>query len=937
MSASLPRGVAALVLALLAALLLVAAPAAVAPAAAAAAPEGTVDGVAVERFGGGGRIETAVEVSRAVFPDGAQTVTIARADAYADALVGAVAAAASGGPILLSAVDELSPQVGAELERLGAERVILLGGTDALDATVESTLAADYAVTRVMGANRFDTAAQLARLAPSPSTIFIAEGGSTDDTRGFPDPLAVASYAAFLGSPVLLAAGDALPTETRDAITELAPAEIVIVGGPDAVPTSIEEALAAEDPERIVRRLAGGDRYETSAAVYDEAISLVPDPGTRWLATGLDFPDALAAGPSVAASGNTLLVVDGDDIRDSGPVVQRIRSARGVLAQLNLLGETDAIGDDALAQLTEIIDPDLAAAAFCLTVLHFNDGESQLVDAGEGLEPFGGVARFASVLDREREAALAGTDDGCAERGVLSVSSGDNLLAGPEFTASLEKGVPFYDSIALDAMELDALALGNHEFDFGPDTTADFIDGFETSTQTRPLFVSANLDFEAETQLARLEDDGVLGDATLVEVADGVTAGVIGLTTPDLAAVSSPRGVVADPDLAGITQAQVDAVTAAGADLVVVISHLQDIDQESELVTQVRGVDVVVGGGGGELLTSGGELLVPGDAPNIAGSYPTFVADAGSTPVPIVTTSGDYRYLGALKARFDAGFDLLVDDAVDPLVSRAVRVGDAALPAGVAPDAEIQAEVVDPVAAFRAALDADVIGTTEVDLDGVRESVRAEETNLGDLAADSIVDAAQERAAEFGIATDDEFVGFVNGGGIRNNTVIAAGSDLSVGTTFDISPFGNFVSVTTDVTPEELKTILENGYAEIGGGAFAQVSGFEVVVDTAATAQESDADGAVTTPGERVREVTLEDGTPIVADGEPVTGAPNVSLVAPDFLARGGDGYPFPDREFTTVGLSDQQALEELIADDLGGVVSAAEYPVGGEGRITLR
>jgi len=934
MTASLPRGAAALVFALVASLVFVAAPGA---APADAVPEGTVVGVAVERFGAGGRIETAIEVSRAVFPDGAETVTVARADEYADALVGAVVAADNGGPILLNAVDEVSPQVDAELERLGAENVILLGGTDALDATVESTLATDYAVTRVMGANRFDTAAGLARLAPNPSTVFLAEGGSEDDTRGFPDPLAVASYAAFLGSPVLLTAGGALPTETQRALDELDPSEIVLVGGTAAIPQPVEDALAAQDEERIVRRLAGDDRYSTSAAVYDEAISLVPDPGTRWLATGLNFPDALAAGPSVAASGNTLLVVDGRDVRNSGPVVQRIRSARGVLEQLNLLGETDAISGDVLTQLTDILDPDLADAAFCLTVLHFNDGESQLVDAGEGLESFGGIARFASVLERERAAALAAADDGCAERGVLTVSSGDNLLAGPEFTASLEKGVPFYDSIALRSLGLDALALGNHEFDFGPDVTASFVDGFETSTVTQPLFVSANLDVEAEPELARLEDAGVLGDAALVEVADGVTVGVIGLTTADLPNVSSPRGVVADPDLAGITQAQADRLRGAGADLIVVISHLQDIDQEAALVTQVSDVDVVVGGGGGELLTSGGELLVPGDSTVVAGSYPTLTVDAESSPVPVVTTSGDYRYLGALKARFDDAFELLADDGIDPLVSRTVRVADAALPAGVAPDADLQSEVVEPVAAFRAQLDAEVIGTTEVDLNGVRASVRGRETNLGNLAADSIVSAAEDRAAAFGISTDAPFVGLVNGGGIRNNTVIPAGSDLSVGTTFDISPFGNFVSVTSGVTPSELKTVLENGYAEIGGGRLAQVSGFDVVVDTAATAQTYDEDGAVATPGERVVDVTLDDGTQIVADGEPVAGAPDVNLVAPDFLARGGDSYPFPDREFTTVGLTDQQALEEFIADDLAGVVSAADYPVGGEGRITLQ
>ena len=104
-------------------------------------------------------------------------------------------------------------------------------------------------------------------------------------------------------------------------------------------------------------------------------------------------------------------------------------------------------------------------AAFRLTILHNNDGESQLINAGRGLEDFGGAARFAAQVAKLRQEAI---DSGS---GVLVLSAGDNYRAGPEFSASLaRRPAPFYDTIALDLIGYDAIVLGNHEFDFGPDS-----------------------------------------------------------------------------------------------------------------------------------------------------------------------------------------------------------------------------------------------------------------------------------------------------------------------------------------------------------------------------------------------------------------------------------------------------------------------------------
>ena len=149
-----------------------------------------------------------------------------------------------------------------------------------------------------------------------------------------------------------------------------------------------------------------------------------------------------------------------------------------------------------------------AKTKFSLTVLHNNDGESQLINAGSGIEDFGGVARFATLVDELRHDA----DHAPGKSASLLLSSGDNFLAGPEFKASQEKGVPFFDSTAIKLIGYDAMAIGNHEFDFGPDTLADFIEGIDGQLP----FVSANLDFSGEPRLQALVDQGIIVNSLVV-------------------------------------------------------------------------------------------------------------------------------------------------------------------------------------------------------------------------------------------------------------------------------------------------------------------------------------------------------------------------------------------------------------------------------------
>ncbi|MCB0211659.1 MAG: 5'-nucleotidase C-terminal domain-containing protein [Anaerolineae bacterium] len=558
---------------------------------------------------------------------------------------------------------------------------------------------------------------------------------------------------------------------------------------------------------------------------------------------------------------------------------------------------------------------------FTLTILHNNDGESQLVNAGSDLEDFGGVARFAALVDQLRAEAV----DGSGNTGVVLLSSGDNFLASPELDASMEKGVPFYDSTAISRIGYDAMAIGNHEFDFGPEFLADFIEGVGG---TFP-FVSANLDFSGEPRLQALVDNGSIVKSVVVDE-EGQQIGIVGATTPLLPSISSPRNVSVGTDVAGALQTEIDALQGQGVNKIIVISHLQSVNEDLDLATQLSGVDVMIAGGGDELLADADTLLVPGDEEPF-GSYPLTATTAEGTEIPVVTTPGDYKYVGKLVVTFDA--DGNVTSVGDD--SGLVRVAGGANDDAVEPNADIQAQVVEPVTTYVDALASNQIGTSEVALEGRRDpGVRTEETNLGSLLADALLWEANRQAGSFGAAPAQ--VAMQNGGGIRNNTLIPAGPITEL-TTFDVAPFSNFVTVVYDISPQQFKDLMENALSAVenAGGPFPQIAGFSLVYDPAAAATTYDEEGNLVATGERVQSITLDDGTAIVQDGAVVEGAPAVAVATIDFLARGGDNYPFGDNSFTTMGVSYQQALSNYIAEGLGGTITAAQYPEGGSGRTT--
>lgn len=281
------------------------------------APEDT------RRLAGIDRIATGIEVAHQF--TSAPTAVLATSVGFADALVGGPLAASFSGPVLLTAPDALDARVADELRRLGTTRVVLLGGEAALGQPVEDTVRGlGLQVDRIAGASRYETAAGVAAMLGPQPTVLVASGET------FPDALS----AGALGLPVLLTTRDVLPDATAAAIGSATP---VVVGGPTAVAASVLPSAA---------RVAGANRYETSARVADwgiansryDDIELVTARGDR-------FPDALVGG----ALRHPLLLVGRDGLDDTPATRDWIASHGGPARIALLLG-----GRQALSTMTQI-------------------------------------------------------------------------------------------------------------------------------------------------------------------------------------------------------------------------------------------------------------------------------------------------------------------------------------------------------------------------------------------------------------------------------------------------------------------------------------------------------------------------------------------------------------------------------------------------------
>ncbi len=419
-------------------------------------------------------------------------------------------------------------------------------------------------------------------------------------------------------------------------------------------------------------------------------------------------------------------------------------------------------------------------------------------------------------------------------------------------------------------------------------------------------------------------NDDKIAPATIIEQG-GEFIGVVGATTQLLESLSSPTGTTvvggpfADNDmaqLASVLQPIIDDLIAGDpgsgrepVNKIILTSHLQQIALETELAGLLKGVDIIIAAGSDTILADGTDRLRPGDV--AADGYPVQTTDANNDPVLIVSTNGEYSYVGRLVVEFDADGKIILDSLDEningPYVTDDQGVldvtGETDIDTALANSKKATdvSKITDAVQDVVIATDSNVFGETDVFIDGVRGSVRTEETNMGNLTADANLAAAQS-------VDDTVLVSIKNGGGIRapigevdssGNELPPQENPLSGKETGEISQldientlrFNNALTLIT-LTPEQLLQVLEHAVSATAPGAtpgqFAQVGGINFSFDPNAPA------------GSRIESAAIVDESgnklAIVQDGSVVDAAPSaIRIVTLNFLADGGDGYPFDD------------------------------------------
>jgi SpoIID/LytB domain protein len=285
------------------------------------------------RLAGANRFEVAVNVSKEGWSS-SNTIFVSNYLAFADALSATPFAKEKDAPILLTHKDNLTAETQAEIRRLKASEVYIIGGTGSISGKVESQLKAmGLSVTRIGGADRFVVAQSIAQKMGPKGSAIVANG------LKFPDALAIAPYAASKGYPILLTKDNSLPTATKNALGANNTTNTIVVGGTGSVSANVYNELKGT---KI--RIGGSDRYEVSTNVIKQ-LNLPTD--SAFVATGLTFADALTGSVLAAKNNAPLLLTRPTSLPGT---VQNLISSR-YIPKFTVLGGTASVSQSVMDQL----------------------------------------------------------------------------------------------------------------------------------------------------------------------------------------------------------------------------------------------------------------------------------------------------------------------------------------------------------------------------------------------------------------------------------------------------------------------------------------------------------------------------------------------------------------------------------------------------------
>lgn len=514
-----------------------------------------------------------------------------------------------------------------------------------------------------------------------------------------------------------------------------------------------------------------------------------------------------------------------------------------------------------------------AQGSFKLNILHINDMHSRVEsisrfnstcsidDESEG-KCFGGFGRLATkIRQRRREIEEAGEN-------VITLDAGDQFQGSLFYTTYRGKA----EGEMMNRIGFDLMAVGNHEFDNGPDVLADFIDLVEFPV------ISGNIKVgEGEKLAGKIQEWGVL------EVG-GEKIGVLAVTATETATISMPGPNVTFVDDIEYLKEAVGRIRGEGIDKVLLLSHV-GFPRDQEIAAQVEGIAAIIGAHSHTLLSNTEE-----DAP----SYATLVENPAGRAVPIVQAGAYSKHLGDLTLIFDQ----------DGYVAEAT--GDTRiLDASIEPDPEIEARIAElagPIEKMKSTAVGEVRGL----IDGSREKCRAGECEMGV----AVTDAMLARVADQGIT-----IAIQNGGGLR----ASIGEGLAtVGDVLSVLPFQNTLA-TMKIKGKDIVASLEAGVNDIenGAGKFPQVAGLKFTVDM-----------NVPPDSGRVKNVEVREGENWV----PIEPEKIYPVATNDFMRKGGDGYAL----FASNGMDPYDygpGMEEVLAEY---IANNAPYQPRLDGRITV-
>lgn len=511
------------------------------------------------------------------------------------------------------------------------------------------------------------------------------------------------------------------------------------------------------------------------------------------------------------------------------------------------------MGFSIVAAATFALSAGVAFADYQLNILHINDLHSRIeaINKSDATcspkeaaanECFGGIARVKSAIDAYRAAN--------PNANLLVLDAGDQFQGSLYY--STFKSAPVAEF--MNGIGFDAMAIGNHEFDDGPEELNKFIAALKF-----PI-ISGNTIAKSGSLL-----DGKYKGYVIKEMG-GQKVGIVSVLATDTGETSSPGPDITFEDEITYLKKAVQDLQAQGVNKIIALTHV-GYNKDKEIAAAVDGIDVVVGGHSHTYLSS--------TDPKAAGPYPTLVKNPAGVETPVVTAYAYSKYLGELTVTFD-------DNGVVKSAAGAPKLLDAS----VAPD-EAYAAKVKELGAPLEELKQKVVGASEGEIVGDRKVCRAVECSMGNLVAD----ASLARVKDQGIT-----IAIVNGGGLRAS--IDQG-DVTMGEVLTVLPFQNTIA-TFQIKGEDLKAALENGVSQIedGAGRFVQVAGMTYAFDRSKPV------------GSRVSDVMVKEGDAFVA----LDPAKTYGVVTNNYVRGGGDGF----KMFATNAVNPYDFgpnLEQAVAD----------------------